>query len=210
MEYVRWAAYWYPIVGSATAASATISDGDVLISQAWQHDPFPGLENTFNAVTTTYTSPASLWEVSTLETIVKDEWVAEDGRQKLFELNLPMVYSAEQARQLTDALLRENRRFRTHRLPLPGEYARLRPLQNVHLSLQDYGYDAKTFRITEAAYDLQTLIRCSCSCSAARRCLREVHLELALADRGRGRGRLAGLSHPQADRRQGQDCTAGS
>ncbi|KJZ22109.1 hypothetical protein TW79_19725, partial [Tritonibacter mobilis] len=37
------------------------------------------------------------------------------------------------------------------------EYARLRPLQNVHLSLQDYGYDAKTFRITEAAYDLQTL-----------------------------------------------------
>lgn len=156
-QIVETGGYWYPIVGSATAASATISDDDVLISQAWQHDPFPGLENTFNAVTTTYTSPASLWEASTLETIVKDEWVAEDGRQKLFELNLPMVYSAEQARQLTDALLRENRRFRTHRLPLPGEYARLRPLQNVHLSLQDYGYDAKTFRITEAAYDLQTL-----------------------------------------------------
>ncbi|GLP85579.1 DUF1983 domain-containing protein [Tritonibacter mobilis] len=156
-QIVETGGYWYPIVGSATAASATISDDDVLISQAWQHDPFPGLENTFNAVTTTYTSPASLWEASTLETIVKDEWVAEDGRQKLFELNLPMVYIAEQARQLTDALLRENRRFRTHRLPLPGEYARLRPLQNVHLSLQDYGYDAKTFRITEAAYDLQTL-----------------------------------------------------
>ena len=156
-QIVETGGYWYPIVGSATAASATISDDDVLISQAWQHDPFPGLENTFNAVTTTYTSPASLWEASTLETIVKDEWVAEDGRQKLFELNLPMVYSAEQARQLSDALLRENRRFRTHRLPLPGEYARLRPLQNVHLSLQDYGYDAKTFRITEAAYDLQTL-----------------------------------------------------
>ncbi|WP_065322710.1 phage tail protein [Tritonibacter mobilis] len=156
-QIVETGGYWYPIVGSATAASATIADDDVLISQAWQHDPFPGLENTFNAVTTTYTSPASLWEASTLETIVKDEWVAEDGRQKLFELNLPMVYSAEQARQLTDALLRENRRFRTHRLPLPGEYARLRPLQNVHLSLQDYGYDAKTFRITEAAYDLQTL-----------------------------------------------------
>lgn len=156
-QIVETGGYWYPIVGSATVASATISDDDVLISQAWQHDPFPGLENTFNAVTTTYTSPASLWEASTLETIVKDEWVAEDGRQKLFELNLPMVYIAEQARQLTDALLRENRRFRTHRLPLPGEYARLRPLQNVHLSLQDYGYDAKTFRITEAAYDLQTL-----------------------------------------------------
>ncbi|MCZ4269521.1 hypothetical protein O4H48_16595 [Rhodobacteraceae bacterium G21628-S1] len=156
-QIVETGGYWYPIVGSATVASATISDDDVLISQAWQHDPFPGLENTFNAVTTTYTSPASLWEASTLETIVKDEWVAEDGRQKLFELNLPMVYSAEQARQLTDALLRENRRFRTHRLPLSGEYARLRPLQNVHLSLQDYGYDAKTFRITEAAYDLQTL-----------------------------------------------------
>jgi len=156
-QIVEMGGYWYPIVGSATSASAEISDDDVLVSETWQHDPFPGLESTFNAVTTTYTNPASLWEASTLDTIVKDDWVAEDGRRKLFELNLPMVFNAKQARQLANALLRENRRFRTHRLPLPGEYAHLRPLQNVNLSLQDYGYTAKTFRVTEIAYDLHTL-----------------------------------------------------
>ena len=156
-QIVEMGGYWYPIVGSATSASAEISDDDVLVSETWQHDPFPGLESTFNAVTTTYTNPASLWEASTLDTIVMDDWVAEDGRRKLFELNLPMVFNAKQARQLANALLRENRRFRTHRLPLPGEYAHLRPLQNVNLSLQDYGYTAKTFRVTEIAYDLHTL-----------------------------------------------------
>lgn len=156
-QIVEMGGYWFPMVGSASAVSAQVGDDDLLVTEQWQHDPFPGLENTFNAVTTTYTSPASLWEASTLESIVKEDWVAEDGRQKLFELRLPMVYIPEQARQLANALLLENRRFRSHRLPLPGEFARLRPLQNIALSMADYGYEQKVFRITEAAYDLQTL-----------------------------------------------------
>ncbi|PRZ48356.1 phage tail tip fiber protein [Tritonibacter scottomollicae] len=156
-QIVEMGGYWFPMVGSASAVSAQVGDDDLLVTEQWQHDPFPGLENTFNAVTTTYTSPASLWEASTLESIVKEDWVAEDGRQKLFELRLPMVYAPEQARQLANALLLENRRFRSHRLPLPGEFARLRPLQNIALSLADYGYEQKVFRIIEAAYDLQTL-----------------------------------------------------
>ncbi|NIZ12913.1 DUF1983 domain-containing protein [Phaeobacter sp. HF9A] len=156
-QIVEMGGYWVPLVGSASSTVAQVSDDDLLVSEGWQHDPFPGLENTFNAVTITHSSPASLWEASTLETIVKEDWVAEDGRQKLFELRLPMVYRPQQARQLANALLLENRRFRSHRLPLPGEYARLRPLQNIALTLSDYGYDGKTFRITEVAYDLQTL-----------------------------------------------------
>ncbi|TNJ40500.1 phage tail protein, partial [Phaeobacter sp. B1627] len=156
-QIVEMGGLWFPMVGSAAAVSAEVGDDDLLVTETWQHDPFPGLEHTFNAVTTTYTSPASLWEASTLESIVKEDWVAEDGRQKLFELRLPMVYAPEQARQLANALLLENRRFRSHRLPLPGEFARLRPLQNIALSMEDYGYAQKVFRITEAAYDLQTL-----------------------------------------------------
>ncbi len=156
-QIVEMGGYWFPLVGAAATSSAEISGDDLLVSDAWQHDPFPGLESTFNGVTITHTSPAALWEAATLETLVMEDWVAEDGRQKLFELSLPMVSSAEQARQLANALLQENRRFRTHRLPLPGEYARLRPLQTVTLTLADYGYVSKTFRITEVAYDLLTL-----------------------------------------------------
>ncbi len=156
-QIVELGGYWFPLVGSAMGSSAEVTGDDLLVSEAWTHDPFPGLENTFNAVTITYTNPASLWEASTLETIVMDDWVTEDGRQKLFELRLPMVFRAAQARQLARALLQENRRFRSHRLPLPGEYAHLRPLQNMTLTLPDFGYTSKTFRITEVAYDLLTL-----------------------------------------------------
>lgn len=156
-QIVELGGFWFPLVGSATSSSAEVAGDDLLVSEAWTHDPFPGLENTFNAVTITYTNPASLWEASTLETIVMDDWVTEDGRQKLFELRLPMVFRAAQARQLARALLQENRRFRSHRLPLPGEYAHLRPLQNITLTLPEFGYTSKTFRVTEVAYDLLTL-----------------------------------------------------
>lgn len=156
-QVVETGGYWYPVVGVASSVSAQVSDDDVLVSEGWKYAPFPGLEDTFNAVTVSYSSPSSLWEASTLETIIMEDWVAADGRQKLYELTLPMTYEAAQGRQLAQALLSENRRFRTHELPLPGEYAHLRPLQNISLTLADYGYSQKAFRVTEVAYDLQTL-----------------------------------------------------
>ncbi|WP_051357824.1 phage tail tip fiber protein [Leisingera caerulea] len=149
--------YWYPLVGSENTIAADLTEGDLLVSEGWKHDPFPGLETAYNAVTVTHTSPNALWNPAAPITLTKPEWEAEDGGQRMFSLKLPMVFNAQQARQLGNALLKENRRFRTHRLPLPPEFARLRPLLKVRFTSDWYGYGAKAFTITEMAYDLLTL-----------------------------------------------------
>ncbi len=156
-EILELGGYWYPLVGDADAFAADLTEEDLLVTEAWNHEPFPGQESTFNAVTITHPSPDALWNAAAPITITNDDWEAEDGGQRMFDLNLPMVYEGSQARQLGNALLNENRRFRTQRLPLPPEYARLRPLQNIRLTSGWYGFDTKAFAITEMAYDLLTL-----------------------------------------------------
>lgn len=157
-QIVEVGGYWYPLVGDSGAAVAEITlEEDLAVSKAWQQDPFPGVEGTFNAITTAYPSPETLWNATTLETITKEDWVAEDGGTKVFDLRLPMVSNAAQARQISNALLNENRRFRTHKWPMLPEFFYLRPLKTINATSAEYGYAAKSFRITEVAYNLLTL-----------------------------------------------------
>ncbi|UWS78522.1 DUF1983 domain-containing protein [Phaeobacter sp. G2] len=157
-QIVEIGGYWYPIVGdSGDAVAEIVLDTDLSVSDAWTHDPFPDLNSTFNGVIVSHPSPEALWNPSTLETISKANWIAEDGREKLYDLSLPMVFDANQGRQIGDALLKENRRFRAHKWPMLPEFFRLRPLQTINATSEDYEYTSKSFRITEVAYDLLTL-----------------------------------------------------
>ncbi|WP_054463264.1 DUF1983 domain-containing protein [Phaeobacter sp. 11ANDIMAR09] len=157
-QVVEVGGYWYPLVGDSGPAVVEISlEDDLLVSEAWQHSPFPGVESTFNAISTSLPSPEALWNATTLETITRDEWVTEDGGTKLFDLSLPMVWDTSQARQIANALLKENRQFRTHKWPMLPEHFHLRPLKTIKANSSGYGYEAKAFRITEMAYNLQTL-----------------------------------------------------
>ena len=157
-QIVEIGGYWYPIVGdSGDAVAEIVLDTDLSVSAAWTHDPFPDLNSTFNGVIVSHPSPEALWNPSTLETISKANWIAEDGREKLYDLSLPMVFDANQGRQIGDALLKENRRFRAHKWPMLPEFFRLRPLQTINATSEDYEYTSKSFRITEVAYDLLTL-----------------------------------------------------
>ncbi|WP_264213217.1 phage tail protein [Leisingera thetidis] len=156
-EIVELGGYWYPLVGSADAYAADLTEDDLLVSEGWKQDPFPGLEKAYNAVTITHPSPNALWNPSAPITLTKPDWEAEDGGERVFDLKLPMVFNAQQARQLGNALLKENRRFRSHRLPLPPEYSSLRPLQKLRFTSEWYGYISKGFTITEMAFDLLKL-----------------------------------------------------
>ncbi|UWQ27275.1 DUF1983 domain-containing protein [Leisingera sp. M523] len=156
-EIVELGGYWYPLVGSADTYAADLTEDDLLVSEGWKHDPFPGLEKAFNAVTITHPSPNALWNPSAPITLTRPEWEAEDGGERVFDLKLPMVFNTPQARQIGNALLKENRRFRTHRLPLPPDYSNLRPLLKTRFTSEWYGYNGKTFTITEMAYDLLKL-----------------------------------------------------
>lgn len=157
-QIVEVGGFWYPIVGDSGAAVAEISlEEDLSVSEAWTHDPFPDLNSTFNAITASHPSPDALWNPTTTETISRASWITEDGREKLHDLALPMVWDDNQARQIADTLLNENRRFRTHKWPLLPEFFRLRPLQTINATSEDYQYTSKSFRITEVVYDLLTL-----------------------------------------------------
>lgn len=149
--------YWYPLVAGSAAPIVDIGDSDILVSEPEHYKPFPGAETTFNAVTITHPSPNALWNAATLETITMQDWVAEDGRQRLFELRLPMVSSPAQCRQIGKSLLRDNRRFRRHRFSLPPDYFHLQPLQTIRLTHAVNNYTLKTFKITEVVYDLRAL-----------------------------------------------------
>ncbi|WIY25070.1 phage tail protein [Parasedimentitalea psychrophila] len=149
--------YWYPNVGAASASVVDITDDDLLVSETWQFNPFPRVDQTFNAVTISHPSPNALWNPATLETITNELWEIDDGGERLFDLKLPMVSSPEQCRQIGQSLLKENRRFRSHKVPLPPEYFFLQPMNSLRWTSDWNGYSAKTFQLSEVAYDLRTL-----------------------------------------------------
>ena len=143
--------------GAPSASITSINDGDIVVSDPTQMNPFPGFESQFNAVAITHPSPNAGWNGRELDLIEKSAWVTKDGERRAFDLSLSTVYSAEQARQLGQSVLNDQRRFRRHVLPLPPDKFFLKPLDNLDWDSDRNGYDAKQFEVFEAAYDLYTL-----------------------------------------------------
>ncbi|MDK3072776.1 hypothetical protein QO034_06610 [Sedimentitalea sp. JM2-8] len=148
---------WTVQVGGPAASVVHITDADMLVSEPEEMDPFPGLEATHNAITISHPSPKGLWNGTAIETITNAAWEAADGVRRLFELRLPAVPWAEQARQVGNNMLRDDRPAITHKIVLPGEYFWLTPLMTLTWTSEWNGYDAKLFQITDVAYDLRTM-----------------------------------------------------
>lgn len=149
---------WYVRAGAPGTPVTSFSDDDVLISEAREYAPFPGLEQTHNGVAITYPSPAALWNPRELPPLIDAGFEQEDGRRRLATLELEAVPWAPQARQLAHDVLRDDRRFRRHVLRMPPEFFFLRPLQTAAWTSAWNGYTGKTFEASEVAYDLRRLV----------------------------------------------------
>lgn len=147
---------WTIQVDAPATPVASVTDDDMSVSHAASNVPFPGLESTFNAVTVTHPDPEMLWSGRPAETITNAAWEAEDGTRRVFDLKLPAVAYPEQARQLANMMLKDNRRFRRHQRVLPPDYFFLDTLRTIAWTSAKEGYNAALFEITEAAYDLKT------------------------------------------------------
>lgn len=157
-ELVNAGGFIYPVIDDQGDLRHTVNDpDDLLIDRSASFDPFPPVTNRFNTVQVSYTSPAALWQGKPGRTIRRAEWVEEDGAERLFDLQLPLVFDLAQANQLGDALVRDNRKFRNHRIPLPPEYCGLLPEHKIQMNSPFFGYDNKLFKVTEVALDLYTL-----------------------------------------------------
>lgn len=141
-------------VAEPAPAVAAITDGDILVSEATEYDPFPGFEQVFNAMVITHPDPGSLWQPKQLPVIENTDWVAEDGERRSISVELMGVPWPGQAQQVGDSMLRDERRWKRHKAPLRHSWSWLEPLHTIEWTSAWNGYEDKLFEVSEAVYDL--------------------------------------------------------
>lgn len=151
---------WTVTVGAPELPVYAFSDDDIIVSQPQELDPFPGLEQTYNAVTGRYPEPEELWETKEAPQRTNAEWEASDafGRRSA-ALSLPSVPYGNQVQRLMRAWVEEERRFRRHVINLLPDAAHLELTDVIDWSSGRNGYTAKDFGIFEIAEDPRTGIR---------------------------------------------------
>ena len=135
------------------------TDDDIIATRPEEFDPFPGLGETFNAISATYPEPASLWESREAPPRYNATWEAEDGHRRLVAaLALPAVTHPRQVQHLMQAAIRDHRRMRRHNLTLTPAAAMLEPLDVISWTSARNGYVAKSFEVAEVAEDLRSCL----------------------------------------------------
>lgn len=138
------------------------TDGDIVVSRPQDYDPFPGLEETFNAVTCSFPDPALLWEAREAPPLTNADWEAQDGtlefdessgsfvrqpRRLMSPMSLPGVSNPRQVQRLMAAYAAEGRKRRTHSVTLTPSALVLEPLDAVAWTSARNGYDGKVFDV---------------------------------------------------------------
>lgn len=148
---------WRTRFGPPAAPSFFFNAGDVSISDPQGYDPLRGLEATFNAIVTTYLEPADLWQARTTEVLRNAEWEAEDGGRLLItSLDMGAVSNRNQARQVQEALIADERRQRQHSLVLPPDAQIIDPLDDISYTDPRWGYIDKDFEAVATLFRVQT------------------------------------------------------
>lgn len=151
---------WTVTVGAPELPVYAFSDNDIIVSQQQELDPFPGLEQTYNAVAGRYPEPEELWETKEAPQRTNAEWEASDafGRRSA-TLSLPSVPYGNQVQRLMRAWIEDERRFRRHIINLPPDAAHLELTDVIDWSSGRNGYVGKDFGVFEIAEDPRTGIR---------------------------------------------------
>lgn len=137
-------------VGAPAASVLSITDDIIVITDPQEFLPFPGLEQTYNAITGTYPEPVSLYNPREAPPIYNATWETEDGGRRLpIEMTFPACPYIQQVEQLMNGYIEDNRRFRTHRIVLPPSAAILEPLDTISWTSARNGYTTKLFEVIE-------------------------------------------------------------
>lgn len=145
-------------VGAPSTPVMSLSDDDFVITEASKYEPFPSIEQTINAVTGTYVEPNDVWQGRSADAVTNATWETEDGDRRLMaELNLPAVSNKSQVQQLLNSFVKDERRFRAHRMVLPPSFALLEPLDTISFTSETHGYTNKVFEVLEVEHRPNTL-----------------------------------------------------
>ncbi|WP_211299439.1 phage tail protein [Pukyongiella litopenaei] len=141
-------------VGPPAMPVFAFSDDDVLIEQPEMLNPYPGLEEVYNAIHASHPDPQALWETRDAPPRYNSTWEEEDGdRQLVAAVDLPTVASRTQVQRLMRAWIKDERRFRRHGLMLGPSALAVEPLDVVAFTSPRNGYTGKAFEVGEAHSD---------------------------------------------------------
>lgn len=146
-------------VGAPSAPVLALTDADFVITESSTLTPFPAFENVTNGITGTYVEPNDIWEGREADLILNEDWVAEDGAQRVSSVGLPAVSVKAQAQHLLNSLLLDARRFVTFQVTLPPSFALVEPLDSISFTSEIYGYTNKTFEVIEVEDRPDTLMQ---------------------------------------------------
>ncbi len=151
---------WGIVVGAPSLPVYAFSDDDVIVTRQQELDPFPGLEDTFNAVSARYPDPEELYETKEAPWRTNAAWEAADvfGR-RMSNLSLPAAPYKRQVQRLTRAWVEDARRFRRHVICLPPDAAHVELIDTIDWSSTRNGYAGKDFSVHEITEDPRTGIR---------------------------------------------------
>lgn len=137
------------LVGGPSEAVVSFNDEDIVTSQQQTFEPFPGLENLFNAMNATYPEPAESWELKEAPPRYRSDLeVLDDNRRLPFSTQYKAVPWAVQVQELMRAAIEEVRRFRKHTHTMPPEWWEYEPLDVAAWTSTRNGYVGKDFLIT--------------------------------------------------------------
>lgn len=149
---------WNVSVGPAPFPVASFTDESVIVSDAREHEPFRGLNETFNGIHASYLNPDQNWQGRDEAPYYRPDLEAEDGGRRLIaELRLPTVTERRQVQRLMQEMLLDNRRMRTHVLTLPPTGLGILPLDTISWTSDRFGYQAQLFEVQSKVIDPATL-----------------------------------------------------
>lgn len=150
---------WKIRVGEPDLPVMFITDKDFLVTKPQELDPFPGVRESRNTINATYPNPAEVWAAHDAPTIRVAAYVAEDHDEELsFDLNLNGVTSPTQVQRIMWAMLKDDRRWRSHAGTFGPYGMPLEPLDTVSWTSHRNGYTSKLFELTSTEEDVPRLL----------------------------------------------------
>ncbi len=138
------------LVGAPGAAVYSFTDDDIIVTEGQTFDPFPGLDNTFNAIEATYPEPEEKWASKNAPGLYNATLELADGQRRLAsDLKFVAAPFPLQVQRLMRTMLNDYRRFRVHQFYLPPDAYQLEPNDVVSWTSSRNGYENKKFIVIE-------------------------------------------------------------
>lgn len=151
---------WGIVAGAPALPVYSFTDDDVIVSRQQELEPFPGLQDTYNAVAAKYPDPEHFWETRDAPQRTNAAWEAVDAfGRRMASLSLPAVPYPDQVQRLMREWIEDERRFRRHVIALPPDAAHVDLIDTIDWSSAGNGYGGKDFSTYEILEDPRIGIR---------------------------------------------------